>query len=359
MRWHAVAAAVALALLTASSCGGTDTNRLVDIGADLHGVSGLEASVYAQGLTNAAAMTFDGDGHLWVATAAYDDTGADAVYVVDSAGATPAKVIADAHTPLGLLWHDGALYVSRAGGVDVYTGFDATGSGSPTFAEHHTIVTLPDGVGEVNGLALSPEGRISLGISAPCDSCTPTSKYAAAVVSFLPDGSDLRVDASGIRAPVGLEFFPGTDTLFVTMNQRDDLGEATPGDWLSIVKPGQSWGFPNCYGQGGTECAGTPSPVAELDQHAAVSDVAIVTGQLGTRVGTAALVAEWAKGTVLLVPLSPDGTSATGSVRPFLTGVENPVALALDDNGALFVGDWATGTVYRITPTSQTALTAS
>jgi len=35
------------------------------------------------------------------------------------------------------------------------------------------------------------------------------------------------------------------------------------------------------------------------------------------------------------------------------------VALALDDNGALFVGDWATGTVYRITPTSQTALTAS
>ena len=352
MRWHTAAAALALTLV-ASACSSGGSNRLVDIGADLQGVSGLQAEVYAQGLTNAAAMAFDADGHLWVATAAYDDGGTDAVYVIDSAGATPAKVIDDAHTPLGLLWHDGVLYVSRAGGVDAYTEFDGT-----SFAEHHTIVTLPDGVGEVNGLALSPEGRISLGISAPCDSCTPESEYSAAVVSFLPDGTDLRVDASGIRAPVGLEYFPGSDTLFVTMNQRDDLGEATPGDWLSIVTPGQHWGFPDCYGQGGTACALAPSPLAELDPHAAVSDVALVTGQLGSGVGTAALVAEWAKGSVLLVPLNTDGTAATGTARPFLTGITSPVALALDANGDLFTADWATGTVYRISPTSQTALTA-
>jgi len=60
------------------------------------------------------------------------------------------------------------------------------------------------------------------------------------VVSFLPDGSDLRVEAGGIRAPVGLAYYPGTNDLFVTMNQRDDLGAQTPGDWLAVVRAGQS-----------------------------------------------------------------------------------------------------------------------
>ena len=85
------------------------------------------------------------------------------------------------------------------------------------------------------------------------------------------------------------------------MNQRDDLGEATPGDWLAVVRSGQDWGFPDCYGQGGSACDGVPTPVAELDEHAAVSGVAIVTGQLGATVGHAALVAEWSTGTVMQV----------------------------------------------------------
>ena len=67
-------------------------------------------------------------------------------------------------------------------------------------------MTLPDDVGEVNGLVMSPEGRLILGVSAPCDACTPSSQYAAAVISVLPDGTDLRVEASGIRAPVGLAY---------------------------------------------------------------------------------------------------------------------------------------------------------
>ena len=128
--------------------------------------------------------------------AAYDDSTTDAVYLVDAVGSTPRKVIADAHTPLGLLWIDDTLYVAGIGGVDAYTGFDGT-----AFKDHHNVVALPEGVGEVNGLALSNSGRVSLGVSAPCDSCTPTSQYSAAVLSFLPDGTDLRVDASGIRAP--------------------------------------------------------------------------------------------------------------------------------------------------------------
>jgi glucose/arabinose dehydrogenase len=309
----------------------------------LKGLSGLVASQYATGLQHAASFAFDGQGRLWIATAAYEDTGDDAVYVVPSAGAKPLKVITGLHTPLGLLWQDGELYVSSHERVDAYSNFDGS-----AFTASRIVVSFPSGVGENNGLARSPEGRIVLGISAPCDACTPASPYSAAIVSFMPDGSDVRVDASGIRAPIGLAYYPGTSDLFVTMNQRDDLGDATPGDWLAIVRSGENWGFPSCYGQDEAACADVPSPLASLDEHAAVSGVAIVTGQLGTDVGNAAVVAEWATGKVMRVSLARHGSSYTAKVEPLLVGVKNPVAVALGPDRALYVGDWSSGTIYRV-----------
>jgi glucose/arabinose dehydrogenase len=341
-------ATVLVATLAIAGCAAkvstTESSALVDIGAGLQGLSGLHATSYATGLTHATAMAFDAQGRLWVATADYSDTGQDAVYVVPQSGATPKAVVTGLHTPLGLLWVGDTLYVASKERVDAYAGFDGN-----AFAAPRTIVAFPTGVGEVNGLALASDGRIQLGISAPCDHCTPESELSGAVVSFLPDGTDLQVDASGIRAPIGLAYFPGTSELFVTMNQRDDLGDQTPGDWLSIVQPGQAWGFPDCYGQGGSECAGKPGPVAVLDQHAAVSVVAIVTGQLGTSTGTAALVAEWQTGTVQRVALRADGTAADGTkATPYLTGVKNPFGVVVGPDNALYVGDWTTGTVYRV-----------
>ena len=119
---------------------------------------------------------------------------------------------------------------------------------------------------------------------------------------------------------------------------------------IRVVADGQSWGFPDCYGQGGSACACTPSPVAVLDAHAAVSGVAIVTGQLGAAVGTAAVVAEWSTGTLLSVPLDPAAPATQSTASTFVTGIGKPVAVAIGADGALYAGDWASGTIYRITP---------
>jgi glucose/arabinose dehydrogenase len=224
-----------------------------------------------------------------------------------------------------------------------YTGLSGT-----VFAAHHTVLSLASAAGEVNELVLGPDGRIHLGVSAPYDYCVPASADSAAVLSFLPDGSDLRVDASGIRAPVGLTYFPGTSDLFVMINQRDDLGDQTPGDARAVVADGSAWGFPDCYGQGGTACAGAPSPVAVFDKHAGVSGVAIVTGQLGPAVGAAVIVGEWSPGTVLQASLSKSGATYTGTVAPFIVGIANPAAVLLGADGAVCVGDWTSGTIYRI-----------
>jgi glucose/arabinose dehydrogenase len=315
----------------------------VSIGAGLRGPSGLTATVYAKGLQHASALTTDAQGRVWLATAAANDTGKDAVYLVTGAGATPQKIVTDVHTPLGIVWVGDTLYVSQSDSVLALNGFDGT-----AFASRTTIVSFPQGTGEVNGITTGSDGRLYVGISAPCDSCTRTDTYSASIVSFLPDGSDLQVYASDIRAPIGLAFLPGTDDLFVTMNQRDDLGTKTPGDWLAVVRSGESWGFPAYYGQSGARYSSLPRPVAELDEHAAVSGVAIVTGQLGSSVGTGAVVAEWVTGKVKLVRLTATDDGYTGTTVAFLRGFENPVPVVLDAHGALLVGDWTSGKIYRI-----------
>jgi glucose/arabinose dehydrogenase len=328
-----------VSLLSADAAGAATS-----IGAGLRGPSGLTATVYATGLKHVSALATDAQGRVWVATAAASDTGKDAIYLVDAAGVTPQKVVTDVHTPLGLVWIDDTLYVSQANSVVALSGFDGA-----AFASRATVVSFPAGTGEVNGITVGSDGRLYVGVSAPCNSCTPTETYSASIVSFLPDGSDLQVFARAIRAAIGLVFFPSTDDLFVTMNQRDDLGAKTPGDWLAIVHAGESWGFPSYYGQDTAKYADMPSPVAELDEHAAVSGVAIVTGQLGSTLGTGAAVAEWVTGKVQWVRLTASNGSYTGKATAFLSGFENPVPVMLDRQGALFVGDWTSGRLYRIT----------
>jgi glucose/arabinose dehydrogenase len=91
-----------------------------------------------------------------------------------------------------------------------------------------------------------------------------------------------------------------------------------------------------------------PNTTAVLDKHAAVSGVTIMTGRLGSTFGTSAIVAEWALGKVQRVALGKTGDRYRGVVTTFLTGLKNPVAVNMTADGALLVGNWTTGTMYRI-----------
>jgi glucose/arabinose dehydrogenase len=115
-----------------------------------------------------------------------------------------------------------------------------------------------------------------------------------------------------VRAAFGLAFYPGTSTLLASMNQRDELGAKTPGDVLAVVRAGQDWKFPACYDQGGSACSGVPVVLATLGKHAAAGGVAVVTGQLGSTTGPAALVSEWELGTVQRVALTGSASSLSG-----------------------------------------------
>jgi glucose/arabinose dehydrogenase len=341
------------ALLAVAGCGSSGSTPttttaaaggLASIGAGLQGPPGVRATVYATGLRQLSAFAFDAQGRLWVTTSGAATHGTDGVYLVAARGARPVKVVSGLRGPLGLLWRAGTLDVSSLGRVDAFSGLHGT-----RFAARRRILAGPVPGGENNNIVLAPDGRILMGISASCDHCTPKSKWSASIVSFRPDGGGLLRYASGIRAAFGLAFYPGTSDLFASMNQRDDLGARTPGDWLGLVRKGQDWGFPGCYGQGGAICAGVPAPVAVLGKHAAAGGVAIVTRrQLGGRFAPSALVAEWQLGRVLRVPLTRTGSGYRGPAVPFLTGVKNPLPLLVTRSGSVLVGDWSTGKIYEI-----------
>ena len=323
------AAATALVLI-GSACGSsTDQAGSVAIGAGLKGPRGDRATIYARGIREMSAFAFDRAGRLWVTRSGATTHGHDGLYVVRTAGARPVKV-AGLRGPLGLVWVGKSLYVSSLAGVDRFGGLHGR-----TFSNRTRILAGPVAGAENNNIVRGPGGRLLMGVSATCDHCATTPRYSGAIVSFREDGTDLRIFARGVRAAYGLAL--DGSTLYASLNQRDDLGSKTPGDWLAVVTEGQDWGFPACYGQGGSACAGTPSPLGELDPHAAAGGVALLK--------RSALVAEWSFGKVMSVNLS-DGATAT-----WVSGLDHPLPLTSQPDGSVLVGDWGTGIVYRVTGT--------
>jgi glucose/arabinose dehydrogenase len=345
---------LAAALTALAGCGSSarpsssPNAALVSIGAGLKGPSGLEATVYAHGLGTLSALALDRRGRVWATTSGAEDHADDGVYLIPAAGATPVKMVSGLKGPLGLTWIGDTLYVASIGRVDAFSGLSGH-----RFATRRTVLKEPAGHGWNDNLVLAPDGRLVMSISANCDHCTPKSSWSGSIVSFKPDGSDVRFYARRLRAGYGMAYYPGTSDLLVSMNQRNDLGKRTTGDALALVRDGDDWGFPACYGQGGTACAGVPKPLAVLDKHAAAGGLAVVTGGLGKGVGIAALVSEWSLGKVLRVSLTKSGSGYAGTVSPFLTGLKNPLAVTTVAGGTVLVGDWGSGTIYRVAPTTD------
>ena len=82
-----------------------------------------------------------------------------------------------------------------------------------------------------------------------------------------------------------------------------------------------------------------------LDKHAAVSGLAIVPNAGGA----VAYVAEWSVGKVVRVSLNVvEDVTYSGKAESFIIGIANPVPVIAANGGSLLIGDWASGTVFRV-----------
>ena len=69
----------------------------------------------------------------------------------------------------------------------------------------------------------------------------------ANILEINPDGSNEIVYASGLRNPQGMGFAPGTHTLWVAVNERDELGDDLVTDYITSVQQGGFYGWPYSY----------------------------------------------------------------------------------------------------------------
>ena len=106
------------------------------------------------------------------------------------------------------------------------------------------------------------------------DTDTDKSEFHRAdiLVADPPDGKNLDVYASGIRNGSGVTVNPTTGELWTSANERDELGDNLPPDYITSVKEGGFYGWPWYY-TGGNPDPRFPGKHPELKDKAIVPDV--------------------------------------------------------------------------------------
>lgn len=197
----------------------------------------------------------------------------------------------------------------------------------------------------------------------------------AAILEINPDGTGMRVYASGLRNPVGMDWAPGTTTLWTAVNERDYLGDNLVPDYLTSVKPGGFYGWPYVYfGQHPDprvkfkqpdQVKHTIVPDVDLGSHTASLGLAFYTGtKFPAAYRSGAFVAqhgsfnrsELSGYKVLFIPFK--NGRPIGKPRDFLTGFiadrkdkkvyGRPVGIVIQPDGAMLVTDDISNTVWRV-----------
>lgn len=197
----------------------------------------------------------------------------------------------------------------------------------------------------------------------------------ANILEINPDGSGERVYASGLRNPVGMDWAPGTKTLWAAINERDGLGDDLVPDYITSVKEGAFYGWPfSYYGQHEDPRQKGKNP--EMVKKAIVPDVAVGahTASLGLAFYTGSKFPEkyksgayigqhgsWNRSSIVgykvaFVPFKNGKPS--GKPEDFLTGFVSdanksevygrPVDVAVAADGSLLVADDVSSTVWRV-----------
>jgi len=198
----------------------------------------------------------------------------------------------------------------------------------------------------------------------------------AAVLEIDPATGARRVFASGLRNPVGMAWNPEDGRLWVSVNERDEIGDDLVPDYMTSVTPGGFYGWPwSYYGQ--TVDARVQPPRPDMVARAIRPDYALGahTASLGLTFYTGALMPQWRNGAivgqhgswnrnppagykVIFVPFS--GGKPAGPPQDVLTGFRNdkgeamgrPVGVLGVRSGALLVADDVGDVIWRVTPSA-------
>ncbi len=332
---------------------------------------GFTATVVAGGLSAPRFMAFDRDGGLLVAdqdAGAIYRYGANADTTIDPSGAAPEPLISGLNAPSSLSFTeiDGAtwLYVGEETQITRFP----YGAGGEVGEGEVVVPDLPTGGHATRTVAFGQDGKLYVGIGSSCNICAETDERRAAIMRYDADGSNGERFAWGLRNPVGLAFEPGTNTLWATVNERDDQGNEIPPDLVTIVTEGANYGWPDCQPpdatpqEAGADCSGITPPTVGIQAHSAPLGLAFSTGdQFPDSYQGGIFVVQhgsWnrqppADPKLMYITIE---NGAPTAVTDFATGWQDdngnrwgrPAGVIVAPDGSLIVSDDTAGVLYRI-----------
>jgi glucose/arabinose dehydrogenase len=312
------------------------------------------------------------------------------------------------------------LYVSEKNRVAryTYTPGNLTGQGRQVIVSGLPDASLPELNGnyghELKNIAISSAGKLYVSIASTCNACTSDDQanpVRASVYEYNLDGSGARLFARGLRNAEGLAFVPGTNTLWVVVNNRDNIAFPNHADWngdgsddfgkvmqsyvdnhppdeFTRVRLGGNYGWPYCnpnpdgpnglanmpfdrdvqHNASGQVNCGTMDVINRgIQAHSAplgllfLQNTNFPSAYTGSAV--AALHGSWNRSTnvgykVVYFPwdaATQSPTSEADLVSGWATANASwgrPVDIAVDAQGAMFISDDKAGAIYKLTQTS-------
>jgi len=296
----------------------------------------------------------------------------------DGTADTKSVFLSNLHSPFGMTLVGDALYVANTDGV---VRFPYTPGATAIVAPPVTVVDLP--AGRINhhwtkNVIASPDGSklyASVGSNSNvAENGILHEDGRAAIWEIDRATGNHRVFATGLRNPVGMAWEPQTNKLWVSVNERDELGADLVPDYITSVKDGGFYGWPYTY-YGVHVDDRVEHQRLDLVAHAIQPDYALGshTASLGLAWSAAkALPPQFNNGMfvgqhgswnrvpfsgykVIFVPFAhgePSGKAIdvlSGFVRSNGDAMGRPVGVAIGGDGSLLVADDVGNTIWRVT----------
>ncbi|MGC9946364.1 MAG: PQQ-dependent sugar dehydrogenase [Bryobacteraceae bacterium] len=349
-------------------------------GAQLHVPTGFSVGVYAENFEVPRYMLLGPSGELLLTDAADSPNGTVYAMPLNEADGYKAgerkKLITGLNRPYGLaFWHE-YLYVGEPESIKRYK-YDAK---AMTAGPGEEVISLK-GFGHghwTRSLLFDRAGqKLYVGVGSGSNVSPGEDPVRAAINRYNPDGSGHETYAAGTRNPIGLHWYPATDTLWAAVQERDALGDDLVPDYFTHIQQGGFYGWPYAYigpnedprnkGQKPDLVAKTIVPDLPLmPAHQAVLDFEFYTARqfpAEYREGAfLALHGSWNRAQrvgykIAFVPFH-DGKPA-GPERDFLTGWMiapdsrdvwgRPVGLSILPDGSMLISDDGGKKIWRVT----------
>jgi glucose/arabinose dehydrogenase len=342
----------------------------------LHLPDGFHIAVFADNIDSARMLTFTPGGVLLVS-----ESGEGKVVALPDPrdtgkAAREVDVLSGLNEPHGIAFYQGKLYVAENDKVRRYD-WDEANLRATNPAK---LADLPTGGGHSTRSILFHGSKMYISAGSSCNVCIEKDPRRATVMEFNPDGSGQKIFAKGLRNAVGIAGNPKTDTVWVTVNGRDWLGDDLPPETIyDLGKNGGDAGWPYCYGDqapdpnftkaGDNRCASVLEPKVQMQAHSAPLGLAFYEGTMFPAEYRnnifVAFHGSWNRSIptgykVVRVKLDDNG-QPVGGAQDFITGwlaagetkhgrwMGRPVGIAFAADGSMYLSDDAGGVIYRIT----------